>query len=181
MGVGAGIESMSLYDMQASLDPSVLSEKIFEIETARNCLIPMGMTADTIGQMHKLTRTELDQFAVNSHLKAAKAVKEGKFDSEIVPVKTFTLDKDGKKTDIVVTKDFGIRENSTVAGLAKLKSAFTKGGLTTAANSSQMTDGAGACLLARRSVAEKHGLPILAKFVSYSVVGVPPELMGNYY
>jgi len=93
-------------------------------------------------------------------------------------VKTSVLDKDGKSKDVIVTQDDGVRKETTLEGLAKLKPAFKKDGTTTAGNSSQVTDGAAAVLLARRSVAEKLKLPILAKFVLHSVVGVPPEMMG---
>jgi acetyl-CoA acyltransferase 1 len=77
-----------------------------------------------------------------------------------------------------VTKDDGIRQETTMESLGKLKPAFRKNGTTTAGNSSQVTDGAAAVVLARRSVADKLGLPILAKFVQYAVKGCPPEIMG---
>ncbi len=116
--------------------------------------------------------------AVESHAKAYKAQQSGLFDSEIVPVKTTVLDKDGKSKQVTVTKDDGIRQETTMESLGKLKPAFRKDGTTTAGNSSQVTDGAAAVVLARRSVAEKLGLPILAKFVQYAVKGCPPEIMG---
>jgi acetyl-CoA acyltransferase 1 len=97
---------------------------------------------------------------------------------EIVPVKTSVKDKDGNSKDIVVKEDDGIRKETTLEGLAKLKPAFKEGGTTTAGNSSQVTDGAAAVLLCRRSVAEKLKLPILARWVAYAVAGVPPEIMG---
>ena len=100
------------------------------------------------------------------------------FDSEIIPVKTKVLDKDGKATEVTVTKDDGIRKDATFEGLNKLKPAFKKDGTTTAGNSSQVTDGAAIVLLAKRSVAEKLKLPILAKYVAYAVGGVAPEIMG---
>lgn len=88
------------------------------------------------------------------------------------------LDKEGKSKDVTVTEDDGIRKETTLEGLGKLKPAFKKDGTTTAGNSSQVTDGAAAVVLARRSVAQKLGLPILAKFVDYTVKGCPPEIMG---
>lgn len=96
-------------------------------------------------------------------------------------------DKDGNAKEVflyiiiyqvIVTQDDGIRKDTTYEGLAKLKPAFKKGGSTTAGNASQVTEGAAGSLLARRSYAKKLGLPILAKFVGYSVVGCPPEIMG---
>lgn len=88
------------------------------------------------------------------------------------------VDKDGKTQDVTVTQDDGIRKETTLEGLAKLKPAFRKNGSTTAGNSSQVTDGAAAVVLARRSIAQKLGLPILGKFVHYAVKGCPPEIMG---
>jgi len=79
---------------------------------------------------------------------------------------------------VTVDRDCGIRPSTSLEGLAKLKPAFKKGGTTSAGTSSQVTDGAAVVLLARRSVAKKHGLPILGRIVSYKVVGVPPEIMG---
>lgn len=98
--------------------------------------------------------------------------------SEITPVHTIIKDADGNETEIVVNADDGMREGTTAEKLAKLKPAFQKGGSTTAGNSSQVTDGAAAVLLARRSVAESLGLPIHGRVVSYAVAGVPPDVMG---
>lgn len=87
-------------------------------------------------------------------------------------------DKDGNVKTVLVTKDEGIRAGTSLESLAKLKPAFKKGGTTTAGNSSQVTDGAAVVLLARRSAAEKLGLPVLARYVSYAVAGVDPRIMG---
>lgn len=178
IGIGSGVESMSLYNMQESLDPSKLAEELFEHETARNCLIPMGVTSDNVATKYNLDRKVLEQFAVDSHKKAAKAQAEGKFKSEIVPIKAKWVGKDGETKEVLADVDTGIRANATVEMLAKLKPAFGKDGITTAALSSQVTDGAAAVLFMRRSVANKMGIKIIGKFVSYSVAGVPPEIMG---
>jgi len=178
IGIGAGVESMTLYDMQESLDPGKLAEEVFDSEAARNCLIPMGNTSDNVGKKYGLDRKTLEDFAVTSHKKAAVAQQKGNFKSEIVPIKAKVTGKDGKVTEVLADYDDGIRANATQAGLAKLKPAFGPDGITTAALSSQVTDGAAAVLLTRRSVAQKLGLEIKAKFVSYAVVGVPPEIMG---
>lgn len=138
----------------------------------------MGETSENVAQKYGIGRDKQDKMAVESHAKAFKAQQSGLFDSEIVPVKTTVLDKEGKSVEVVVTKDDGIRKETTMESLAKLKPAFRKDGTTTAGNSSQVTDGAAAVVLARRSVAEKLGLPILAKFVQYAVKGCPPEIMG---
>merc|ERR1711953_1087629 len=96
---------------------------------------------------------------------------------EIVPVTTKVKDKEGNAKEVVVSADEGPKA-STVEGLGKLKAAFKPGGSTTAGNSSQVSDGAAMVMLARRSVAQKAGLPILARMRSYAVVGVDPTLMG---
>lgn len=178
IGIGAGVEHMTMYNMQESLNPGLLAEEVFDHEVARNCLIPMGNTSDNVGKKYNLDRKVLEEFSVNSHLKAAKAQKAGNFKSEIVPIKAKVVDKDGNTKEVLADHDTGIRANANVAGLAKLKPAFGPDGMTTAGMSSQVTDGAAATLLMRRSVAEKLGIPIKAKFVSYGVAGVPPEIMG---
>jgi acetyl-CoA acyltransferase 1 len=93
-------------------------------------------------------------------------------------VKTKIKDQDGKEKEVVISKDDGIRKETTLESLGKLKPAFRKNGTTTAGNSSQVSDGAAAVVLARRSTAKKLGLPILARFVQYAVKGCPPEIMG---
>jgi len=93
-------------------------------------------------------------------------------------VKVIVKDESGNEKEVVVTKDEGVREGTTVASLGKLAPAFKKDGSTTAGNSSQVSDGAAAVLFMKRSTAEKLKLPILARFRSFSVVGVPPKIMG---
>jgi len=178
IGIAGGVESMSLYDMQSSLNPESLSESIFENEQARNCLIPMGQTSENVAEKYKVTREKQDRFAVESHRKAAAAQENGLFNEEIVPIKTSIKGADGKTTAVTLTKDDGIRKDTTFEGLQKLKPAFKKDGTTTAGNSSQVTDGAAAVILARRSTAQKLGLPILGRFLAHAVAGVPPEIMG---
>eukprot|EP00923_Selenidium_pygospionis_P052273 GHVN01090420.1.p1 GENE.GHVN01090420.1~~GHVN01090420.1.p1 ORF type:complete len:413 (-),score=83.52 GHVN01090420.1:617-1855(-) len=173
VGVGGGVESMSMFDMMKTLQPENLSDEVFEHDTARDCLLPMGITSENVASAFNVTRSQQDEFAVSSHRKASEAQKSGKFKSEIVPVE---IEVDGKR--VVISEDDGIRHDASVASMGKLKPAFQKEGTTTAGNSSQVTDGASLVLLARRSAAEKMGLPILAKFVAISVVGVPPDIMG---
>src|SRR5438128_1975293 len=112
--------------------------------------------------------------AVESHAKAIKA--EDLLKKEITPYKTTVKDKDGNEKEVLVDRDEGPRKETTLEGLAKLKPAFKKDGTTTAGNSSQVTDGAAAVLLARRDVAKKLGLKIYGRLVSFSVAGVPPEI-----
>lgn len=125
-----------------------------------------------------MNRETLDKFAAESHRRAAHAQEQGWFDDEIIPVTTEVKDKDGNSTTVTVSKDNGIRKETTAEGLSKLKPSFKKTGISTAGNSSQTTDGAAVVLIARRSAAELHGLPIIGKFISYAVAGVPPEIMG---
>ena len=174
-GIGGGVESMSMFDMMASLDITKISSTVFENEGSRNCLIPMGVTSENVAEKFKIPRNVQDQMAVESHLKALRAQETGLFDSEIVSVTVVDSDT-GKST--VISKDEGMRKGLTVETLSALGPSFKKGGTTTAGNSSQLTDGAAVVLLARRSYAQAHGLPILGKFVAFAAVGCPPEIMG---
>ncbi|CAN6580082.1 unnamed protein product [Malus baccata var. baccata] len=175
IGIGAGLESMSANPMawEGSVNPKV---KMFE--QAQNCLLPMGITSENVAHRFGVSRKEQDQAAVDSHRKAAAATATGKFKDEIIPVATKIVDpKSGEEKPVTISVDDGIR-NTTLADLAKLKPVFKKDGSTTAGNSSQVSDGAGAVLLMKRSVAEQKGLPILGVFRSFSAVGVDPAIMG---
>ena len=116
--------------------------------------------------------------AFESHKKAAAAQAAGFLQAEITPYQTIIKDKDGNETKVTVDKDDGIRANTTVAGLGKLKPAFQKNGTTTAGNSSQVTDGASCILLARRDVANQIGARIIGRIVGFACAGVPPKVMG---
>lgn len=167
IGIGAGVESMSMFPMhQMTLPEGALDWKVMHKHTsAMDCLLPMGITSDTIAYNYGLDRQRLDAFSVQSHQKANVAQSDGKFDAEIVPVRG-------------ITRDDGIRRNTTMAVLAKLNPAFTPAGVTTAGNSSQTTDGAAAVLLMTRTEAVKRGLRIAAVWRGYAVKGVPPCMMG---
>lgn len=174
-GIGGGVESMSMFDMMASLDITKVSASVFDNEGARNCLIPMGLTSENVAEKFKIPRDVQDQMAAESHAKAARAQENGWFESEIVPI-TVTDPATGKS--VVVKTDEGIRKGTTAESLSSLGPSFKKAGTTTAGNSSQLTDGAAIVLLARRSFAQAKGLPIIGKFVSFAAVGCPPEIMG---
>jgi len=119
-----------------------------------------------------------DEFAAKSQNKAAAAQKNGDLNSEITPITVKVKGEDGKETTVVADKDDGIRA-TTVENLAKLKPAFdAKEGTTTAGNASQVTDGAAAVLLARRSIAKALGLNIIGRFHGFATAGVPPHIMG---
>ncbi|KMZ69118.1 3-ketoacyl-CoA thiolase [Zostera marina] len=176
IGIGAGLESMTVNQIKflESKNPQLKM-----IEQAKSCLVPMGITSENVAFQYGITRQEQDQAAVDSHRKAFEAVTFGKFKDEIVPVKTRIIDpKNGKEEKVTIFLDDGIRPGTSLASLSKLKPAFTKDGTTTAGNSSQLTDGAGAVLLMKRSIALQKGLPILGVFRSFAAVGVDPFVMG---
>jgi acetyl-CoA acyltransferase 1 len=122
---------------------------------------------------YNIDRKRQDAFSARSFQKAAAAQKQGKFNHEIIPVKTTILDADGKSHEITVAHDDGVRDGVTEESLSKLKPAF--GGLTTAGSASQVSDGAAAVLLMKRKTAQRLGLPILGKYVASAVQGVPPR------
>ncbi|KAL8275500.1 hypothetical protein Esti_000451 [Eimeria stiedai] len=177
VGIGGGVESMTHFEMTSALNPEKLSEQVFQDEQARSCLLPMGTTSDTLARRFGVTREEQDALAVESHSKAWAAQTGGRFKEEIVPVPVKAKDAKGNEVNCIVDKDDGIREGTNMEALKKLKPAFDKQGTTTAGNS-QVTDGAALVLLARRSAAVRLNLPILARFVSFAVAGVDPEVMG---
>lgn len=177
IGIGGGVESMTMGYGAGAMPPS-MSDDIQAFQPAADCLLPMGITSENVAKEFGVSRAKQDQLAAESHARAKAAQEGGLFDEEIVPVKTEVLDKDGNAKKITVTKDDGIRPNVTAEQLAKLKPAFSADGATTAGNASQVSDGAAAVLLMKRSTAERLKLPIKGKFVSFAVAGVPPRIMG---
>ncbi|KAJ3487227.1 hypothetical protein NLI96_g3688 [Meripilus lineatus] len=178
IGIGAGVESMT-FGFGAGAQPDGFSEKVLSNQEAEDCLIPMGITSENVAKDFGITRQVQDEFAAKSFQKAADAQKAGKFKDEIVPLKVTWIDpKTEKESEIVVDHDDGVRDGVTAQSLGKLRPAFAKDGTTHAGNASQVSDGAAAVLLARRSVAKRLGLPIIGKFVTAIAVGVPPRIMG---
>lgn len=149
---------MSMFDMNGMIAPDKLSDDLFENESASNCLIPMGLTSENVCEKFGLNRQKLDQFAYESHMKAKSAQEKGYFAKEIVPITVTRTDKDGNEKQVLVEHDDGIRPKTTMERLAKLKPAFKKGGMTTAGNSSQVTDGAAAVMMMTRRLANKLGI-----------------------
>jgi acetyl-CoA acyltransferase 1 len=160
---------MTMYYEPANLMPNA-SDSITTNPTAKACLLPMGVTSENVAEKFKVSRETQDKFALESHLRAFKAQQQGLFKDEIVPVKLAS----GK----IVDADDGIRGNATLEALAKLKPVFSEHGTTTPGNASQVSDGAAAVLLMRRSKAQQLNLPILGRMLGYAVAGVPPEIMG---
>ncbi|KAJ0809716.1 putative acetyl-CoA C-acyltransferase [Helianthus annuus] len=176
IGIGAGVESMSIDHIGPV---SKVNPKVDKFAQARDCLLPMGITSENVSQRFGVTRQEQDQAAVESHKRAAIATSSGKFKDEIVPVHTKIVDpKTGEEKPVIISVDDGIRPSTNMADLAKLKPSFKKDGTTTAGTASQISDGAAAVLLMKRSVALKKGLPILGVFRSFEAVGVEPAIMG---
>ena len=178
VGVGAGVESMSSqYGPGAVTEFSELLESHPE---AKNCKVPMGVLSEKMAKDRSISRKDQDAFAASSYQKALRAQQAGKFDEEIAPLTRvkFVDPKTEEERVVTVDKDDGIRDGITAESLAKIKPAFAKDGSIHAGNASQISDGAAAVLLMKRSTAERLGQKIVGKFVASSVVGVKPLLMG---
>lgn len=186
VGIGAGMESMTKNYGSRAIPVNLWEElRKSERKEARDCIMAMGDTSENVAKRYGVSREDQDAFAVESHRKASKAQKEGLFDKEIVPVKVRQFDledkeKTGEAKEVVVDKDDGIRHNASIEGMTKLKPAFSKDGASTAGNSSQISDGAAATLMMRRSTATELGLAssIIGKWVGTQVVGCLPDEMG---
>jgi len=184
VGVGGGMESMTRNYGSRAIPTQLWDElKNSPVKDARDCIMSMGITAENVAERYKVSREDQDAFAAHSHQKAAKAQKEGLYDKEIVPVTTRTQpnpEVPEQTEEITVTKDDGIRPNSTPESLQKMKPAFKPDGAATAGNSSQVSDGAAAALMMRRSTAIELGLEkdIIGKWAGTQVVGCRPDEMG---
>ncbi|KAJ2285782.1 3-ketoacyl-CoA thiolase with broad chain length specificity, partial [Coemansia sp. RSA 2706] len=179
IGIGAGVESMTqFYGPKHKMIPDTLSDEVMAAPNVGDCLIPMGFTSENVAKDFGIPREKQDAFAALSHQRAEQAQKAGLFDAEIYPVKTKVVDKDGVEQEIVVSRDDGVRAGTTAASLGKLRPAFSADGTTTAGNASQVSDGAAAVLLMKRSRAVELGLPVQGKLVASAVAGVPPRIMG---
>lgn len=130
----------------------------------------MGNTAEIVAERYNVTREDADRISYESHMKAAAATREGRFDREILPI---TIKS--KKETIELRHDEGIRPDTTLEGLAKLRPVFKEGGIVTAGNASQISDGSAAVVVASREYAEENGLKPLATIVDYNTGGTKPE------
>lgn len=177
IGIGAGVESMSSQYGPGAV--TEFSELLDSHPEAKNCKVPMGLLSEQMAKDRSISRADQDAFAASSYQKALAAQKAGKFDEEIAAMEVhYTDPKTDEEKIIIVDKDDGIRPGITTESLAKIKPAFAKDGSIHAGNASQISDGAAAVLLMKRSTAERLGQRILGKFVASAVVGVKPLLMG---
>jgi acetyl-CoA acyltransferase len=181
--LAGGTESMSMVPMmgnKVALSPNVFKDDHVAIAYG------MGITAEKVAEEWKVSREDQDTFALASHQKAIAAIKSGEFRDEISPLEVISHlpDLAGntiRLKQLLVDTDEGPRADSSIEGLARLRPVFRNGqfgGTVTAGNSSQMSDGAGAVLLASEQAIKDYGLTPLARFVSFSVAGVRPEVMG---
>ena len=179
--IAGGVESMSMVPMGGNT-PS-MSPEIFVGDENIGIAYGMGLTAEKVAQQWKISREDQDAFALASHQKAIAAQAAGEFSAEIFPVKVAnrSMNLDQGQVDIQwreFTKDEGPRIDTSLEGLARLKSPFAARGSVTAGNSSQTSDGVGVLILASEKAIKTFGLTPLARFVSFAVKGVPPEIMG---
>ncbi|WP_339829194.1 acetyl-CoA C-acyltransferase [uncultured Arenimonas sp.] len=178
--LAGGTESMSMVPMMGN--KVAMSPKVFQDDNVA-IAYGMGITAEKVAEEWKVSREDQDAFALASHQKALAAQAAGEFKEEISPYGVISRQPvlGGEKIqqrELVVEHDEGPRPDTSAEGLAKLRAVFRNGGSVTAGNSSQMSDGAGAVMLASESAIKQYGLTPLARFVSFSVAGVRPEVMG---
>lgn len=182
VGIGAGVESMTNGGSPSDPKniPPINFNETMTHDLAKQALTPMGITSENVAERYGITRKEQDEFAAISHAKALNAQKTGRFKDEIIPTEVNLSDKEGNEKRVVITKDDGPRAGTTAEGLSKLRGAFKKDGTTTAGNASQVSDGAAAVLLMKRSKAKALGLEgkILGIFRGFKVSGVAPDIMG---
>jgi acetyl-CoA acyltransferase len=176
--IAGGVESMSLVPMTGNK----FSANPYLAENYPEVYISMGLTAERVAEKYQITRQMQDEFALKSHQKALKAIQDGKFKDEIVPLKVVNKYINGKGEKIIEEKIFdtdeGPRADTSLEKLAQLKPAFKEGGTVTAGNSSQMSDGAAGVVVMSEEKVKELGLKPIARFVSFAVAGVPPEIMG---
>jgi acetyl-CoA acyltransferase len=179
--IAAGVESMSMVPMMGNT-PS-LSPSIFAKDGDVGIAYGMGLTAEKVAQQWKVSREDQDAFALQSHQRALAAQQAGEFTDEITPIEVTDRTADLESGESIaktrtVALDEGARPDTSLEGLAKLKTVFAARGSVTAGNSSQTSDGAGALILASESAVKRFGLTPLARFVSFASKGVPPSIMG---
>ncbi len=179
--IAAGVESMSMVPMMGN-SPS-MSPSIFERDENIGIAYGMGLTAEKVATQWKVSREDQDAFSLASHQKAIAAQQAGEFKDEITPIEVVERFPDLASGQInvktrTISLDEGPRPDTSVEGLGKLRAVFANKGSVTAGNSSQTSDGAGALILVSEKILKQFNLVPLARFVSFAVRGVPPEIMG---
>ena len=179
--LAGGTESMSMVPMMGN--KVAMSPQVFAKDENIAIAYGMGITAEKVAEEWNVSREDQDAFAYASHQKAMAAIAAGEFRSEISPYQVISRQpvmggNTIKLREAIVDTDEGPRADTSLEGLAKLRTVFRNGGSVTAGNSSQMSDGAGAVMLASEKAIKEYGLTPLARFVSFSVAGVRPEVMG---
>ncbi len=175
--IAGGAESMSMIPMTGyKLAPS------YQVASATpDYLVSMGITAEQVAKKYNVSRADADEFAFRSHTRAAAAIDAGKFDGEIVPVEVpDVFVKDGKRVESshTVKMDEGVRRSTNIEALGKLRPVFAKGGVVTAGNSSQTSDGVAFTLVMSEEMVKQLNLEPVARLVSCTVGGVDPLYMG---
>lgn len=175
--VAGGTESMSMIPMTGyKLAPS------YQVaSTTPNYLVSMGLTAEAVSRKYDISRERADEFAYQSHMKAAAAIDAGKFNDQIVPVEVedvFVKDNKRVESSHTVDMDEGVRRSTTLEALAGLRPVFANHGVVTAGNSSQTSDGSAFVLVMSENMVKELGLEPIARLVSCSVAGVDPLYMG---
>jgi len=172
--IAGGVESMTRVPMGSSIqgEPFTPFGNLL-ISRYAGRLVPQGISAELIAQKWKLSREELDAFSLQSHRRAAIATEEGRFKSQMLPIRALNEDS----TSFTLDRDEGIRADTNMEKLANLKPAFKPDGLITAGNSSQISDGAAAVLIMERATAERLGLKPRARFISFALAGDNPIMM----
>jgi acetyl-CoA acyltransferase len=171
--IAGGSESMSLLPMSGHK----FAPNPWMVDHQPQIYMGMGLTAEEVYRKYNVSREDQDQFSYRSHQNALKAQAEGRFDDEIVPLEVDTTTPGGTKRGIF-KKDEGPRANTSLEALGKLRAVFHVAGTVTAGNSSQTSDGAAAAIVMSAKKASELGLKPMARFVSFAVGGVPPEIMG---
>jgi acetyl-CoA acyltransferase len=171
--IAGGVESMSMVPM-GGFRYTPHSDMI---DSMPEVYITMGQTAEKVAREYDVSREDMDQFALESHLKAIAAQDKGSFAEEIVPLEVSTTTIEGTTT-VVFDQDECVRRDTTLEALAKLRPAFSPKGSVTAGNSSPINDGAAAVVIMSREKADELGLEAWMRFVGFGVAGVPPEIMG---
>ena len=179
--IAGGTESMSMIPMMGN--KVAMNPELFQDDENVAIAYGMGITAEKVAEQWKVKREDQDEFAFTSHMRALKAIETGEFEQEISP---YTIDEKypdlstHQVRDVIAVKDTdeGPRADTSQEMLAKLRPVFAAKGSVTAGNSSQMSDGAGAVVLMSEAAMKRFNLSPMGRFIGFSVVGVPPEIMG---